>query len=74
MAQLELDLDDVRRRVPWGGVQPRVLTRGYAQFIFKAQAVKKTSDSVDADQLPLFPGLVRKAPWVYQGAPLLQEV
>jgi len=55
---------------PWGGKSPRVLTAGYARFSLKAQAEKSVSDFVDVDQgdfwLPM-----KKAPWYYQGAPLL---
>jgi len=45
--QLELSLDDVRLKrivVPWGGASPRVLTRGHAVSILKAQAAKNMSD------------------------------
>jgi len=60
-------------RVPWGGVSPRVLTRGHGVFILKAQAAKSMSEFVSGDQgdfwLPF-----KTAPWVYQGAPLLKEL
>ncbi len=74
--QLELSLDDVRlQRVvaPWKGVSPRVLTRAYERFTLKAQAAKNTSGCVDPDQYDLWLP-AKKAPWIYQGAPLLKEV
>ena len=38
--QLELELDDVRLKVPWNGRSPRGLTRGSQVVILKAQAGK----------------------------------
>jgi len=59
-------------RAPWGGKSPRVLTAAYVRFTLKAQAAKSTSVFVDAEQCDLWlPG--KKAPWKYQGAPLLSE-
>ncbi len=72
LGQLELGLDDVRLRVPWSGISLRALTRGYKGFILKAQADKSVSDSVDSDQCDLWSSK-KKVPWVYQGAPLLEE-
>ncbi len=58
-------------REPWGGRSPRALTRGAKRFILKAQAGKSTSDFVgDPRQCDLWLP-VEKAPWEYQGAPLL---
>ena len=75
MNSAQLDLWEAElSALPWRGVRPRVLTRGSKVSIFKAQAVERTTDFVDADQLPLFPELVKKAPREYRGAPLLKEV
>jgi len=71
-AQLDLwqgELD----ALPWQGRSPRVLTRGHLGLIFKARAVKSVSEFVDPLQLELRL-TTKKAPWVYRGAPLLQEV
>ena len=57
-------------RIPWEGRSPRALTRSHEVFILKAQAKKSVSDFVGGDQCDLWlPG--KKAPWIYQGAPLL---
>ncbi len=58
---------------PWQGVSPRVLTEGYKRFNLKAQAAKSMSDFVDPEQYDLWM-FIKKAPWKYQGAPLLKEV
>ena len=60
-------------REPWGGASPRVLTAAYKRFTLKAQAAKSASDSVDPEQYDLWRRM-KKAPWVYQGAPLLLEM
>ncbi len=57
-------------RVPWGGVSPRALTRGYKSFIFDREGRKSMSDFVDPEQCDLWIP-TKKAPWVYQGAPSL---
>ena len=54
----------------WQGVSPRALTAGYVLNIFKAWPQKSVSDFVDSDQYDLWLP-AKKAPWVYQGAPLL---
>jgi len=60
----------VGHSLPWGGRSPRALTRGHRRITLKAQAEKSVSDFVDPDQLDLWLK-VKKAPWKYQGAPLL---
>ncbi len=67
--QLELELDDVRLRLPWGGRSPRGLTRAHELFIFKAQAEKSTSAIVDPAQGDLFETVAR--PGVWGGSPSL---
>jgi len=75
--QLELRLGEEflvgAARLPWGGRSPRALTRGYERFILKAQAKKSVRDSVDPNQYDLWLS-TKKAPWLYQGAPLLQDL
>jgi len=56
---------------PFRGQSPRVLTAGYALSILKPRAQKSMSDFVDPEQYGLFITM-KKAPWKYQGAPLLQ--
>ncbi len=69
--QLELSLG--LARVPWAGTSPRALTRAARSPIFKAQAVKDARFR-DPAQMDLFGTVTNRAPWVYQGAPLLKEV
>ena len=72
-SQLELELEDVRVRVPWDGRSPRALTRCAMRPIFKARAAKK-HERICLDPFQLEFALTgEKAPWVYQGAPLLKE-
>ena len=68
--QLELDLDDVRVRVPWEGRSPRGLTRGANLFIFETQGDQKHARSRVSAQLDLFQ-VTNEGPPVYRGAPLL---
>ena len=70
---VQLDFFEDVMALPWYGRAPRDFTRVALSFIFKAQAAKDER-FFDVDQLPLFPRLVKKAPWTYQGAPLLKEV
>ena len=72
-ASVQLDLFEDVMRQPWQGRSPRGLTRA-AKLLFFRQAPQRTPDIFDGDQLTLFPELVKKAPQVYRGAPLLQEV
>ena len=55
---------------PWEGRSPRALTRGYKALFLRREPQKSMSDLVSDDQLELWPA-AKKAPWVYQGAPLL---
>ena len=65
--QLELSLDDVRLKIPWGGRRPRDLTRSANGLFLSRRAQKSVSDSVNVDQYDLF----KKAAPRYSGAPLL---
>jgi len=71
--QLELDFPELlaaARRIPWSGVSPRALTRGYERGILKAQAAKSMSEFVDPEQRDFWLP-EKKAPAIYAGAPLL---
>ena len=73
--QLSLELPGLldAARVPWGGRSPRGLTRVQLSPIFKAQAEKSVSDFVsDENQYDLWLP-IQRAPWKYQGAPLLVD-
>jgi len=59
---------------PWGGQSPRVLTRSHKRFILKPEAQKRERFFTDPCQLEMFADAIKKAPWKYQGAPLLKEV
>jgi len=60
--------------LPWGGQSPRVLTAAYVRFTLKAQAKKSVSEfACDENQFDLWLP-VKKAPWKYQGAPLLDSL
>ena len=70
----QLDLwESALEALPWRGKSPRELTRVGLGLILKPGGVKSVSDFVDPEQLEL--GLpTPRAPWRYQGAPLLKEV
>ena len=70
MAQLLLDLDDQRVRVPWGGSSPRSLTRAARALFSKRELQKDDRFFVDPDQLTLFPEAI-VGPRRYGGAPCL---
>jgi len=59
---------------PWAGKSPRVLTRGYLALFSRREPQKRERFFVDPRQLEMFPVARKKAPWKYQGAPLLKEV
>ncbi len=65
--QVELDA------LPWQGQSPRVLTKGFVPLFLRREPQKDERFFVDPDQLDLWP-TAKRAPWKYQGAPLLQEV
>jgi len=73
--QLLLGLSDLEEaRQPWGGRSPRGLTKAFRRFTLKAQAEKSVSDFVsDENQYDLWLP-IKKAPWIYQGAPLLKDL
>ena len=70
--QLELPFEEWRRE-PWAGKSPRALTRGSLALFLRREPQKDERFFVDPDQLELWP-VADKAPWKYQGAPLLKEV
>jgi len=57
-------------KLPWQGRSPRALTKGHKRFILKAQAGGSMGEFVDPEQYDLW-RRIKKAPWRYQGAPLL---
>ncbi len=68
--QLELELDDARVRIPWGGQTPRSLTK-VQKALFLSQAAKKCKRFfVDPEQTDLFRA-AKKGPPRYEGAPSL---
>ena len=74
IAQLDLWPLEVAR-LPWGGRSPRSMTRVALDrvVILKPQGAKDERVFNDPDQVDLWLP-AKKAPWVYQGAPLLKEV
>jgi len=63
---IEVDQQDI----PWGGVSPRALTKGFKKFSLKAQAVKRMIAVFDPEQCDLFVVSKNVGPR-YSGAPLL---
>ncbi len=68
--QLEFALGKVWLDVPWGGRSPRGLTRAGISLSLSSEAQKSVRDSVDPDQIEIWPS-GQKGPFVYEGAPLL---
>ncbi len=58
-------------RVPWRGQSPRALTRARKALFLSQAAQKDDCFFVDPDQVDLWIA-TKKAPWIYQGAPLLK--
>ncbi len=58
---------------PWEGQAPRDLTAGRFGLFSRREPQKSMSDPADGAQLEFWP-TGQKAPWKYQGAPLLKEV
>jgi len=71
--QLELELDDVRLNLPWGGRSPRGLTRAATSVILKARAAESMSEFVDPAQSEIFVARSKRRPQ-YEGAPLLRRL
>ncbi len=61
------------KRLPWGGARPRDLTRG-SKVLYLRRKPQRTPAVFDPTQLDFFKRSGKKAPWFYQGAPLLQEI
>ena len=71
MNSTQLDLwEQELNALPWRGQSPRGLTRVHVNLIFKPEAGEQERTFVDRNQLEMWPA-VKKAPWSYQGAPLL---
>ena len=58
----------------WVGRSSRALTRVGLGLILQPGGVKSVSDFVDPAQYDMFPEDSKKAPWAYQGAPLLRAL
>jgi len=69
-ATLQLDLFEDVVTLPWHGKSPRTLTES-RKALFLRRKPQRTPDDFDPAQLDLFRTVVKKAPWKYQGAPLL---
>ena len=69
-AQLDLELSDIRVRIPWSGESPRSLTRVQIALFLKRERQKDDCFFVDPDQLDLFLEAT-VGPLGYRGAPLL---
>ena len=59
--------------MPWGGRSPRSLTRVRMSLFFEQERQKHERFFVDENQVDMFKR-AKKAPRIYRGAPLLQEV
>ena len=70
---IQMDLFVDVEALPWYGRSPRSLTRASLALFLRREPQKDERFFVDPDQLS-FGWPVKKAPWKYQGAPLLQEV
>lgn len=67
--QLDLPFDEWQRE-PWGGKEPRVLTRGHSLLFLRREPGEDDRFVSDQSQIDMWKPAV-KAPWSYQGAPLL---
>ena len=72
MAWVQADLFEDVEALPWYGRSPRSLTRASMALFLRRKPQKTPAVFVDPFQLELFEE--EKAPWKYQGAPLLREV
>jgi len=70
-SQHELILRDVRVRVPWNGVSPRVLTKAAKALFLRHGRQKSVSEFVDPDQLEFDLDCQEGPSVVYRGAPSL---
>ena len=69
----QLDLFQDNLVLPWNGRSPRSLTRGRKALFLQRERQKNERFFVDTDQVILWTA-TKRAPWKYQGAPLLMEV
>ena len=71
--QLELVLGDVRKSIPWEGMDLRGLTKG-GKLLFLQQERKKSASVPGLDdQLELFEHLQDAPSYVYDGAPSIWD-
>jgi len=71
-AQLDLWESELVK-LPWRGRNPRSLTRGSEALFLRREPEKDERFFVDPKQLEIVWRRQKKAPWAYQGAPLLVE-
>jgi len=69
-SQLELELEDVRVRIPWEGVSPRALTKGASLLYLNREGPEDDRKRRSMGQYDFWLPNV-KAPRFYRGAPLL---
>jgi len=58
-------------RLPWGGKSPRGLTRGSGVLYSRREPREDACCFADVNQVDMFRRRLKKAPWRYEGAPLL---
>ncbi len=74
MKAMQLDLWEAEiDALPWRGVSPRGLTRGYLALFLRRKPQKDARFYLGPEQYK-FRLVGEKAPWKYQGAPLLKKV
>ncbi len=71
--QLELAVDDVRVRIPWGGQSPRSLTKINMSLFSRREPQKDDRFFVDPNQYDQFLAAITGRPR-YGGAPSLQPL
>lgn len=69
-SQLDLELTDVRVRIPWGGQSPRALTKINMSLFSRREPQKDDSFFIDPNQYDLFRAAIKGRPQ-YGGAPSL---
>jgi len=72
MNSTQLDLWEAELdALPWRGQSPRALTSAAKALFLRREPQKSERFFADPEQIDLFPAAMEKAPWIYQGAPLL---
>ncbi len=71
MIAIQLDLFEDVVALPWYGRDPRSLTRAALALFLRRKPQKACAIWIDPAQLELPLEVIKKAPWIYQGAPTL---